>query len=838
MKTSYAPIFTTLARLVVCFFLVLTLWATPAWAVTPMVSAGGNHSCAVRGSGAVQCWGDNTHGQLGNGSTSNSSSPVTVAGIANAISVSAGVGHSCAVLRGGGVQCWGANDNGQLGVSVESTFVTYQYQGYMNVTVNYSTTPVSVDGISNAIAISAGSLHTCALLSGGEVRCWGSVKHQSRENIGELGNGTRIGSFRPVAVVGISSAVSITAGFMQSCATLRNGALMCWGRNASPDGTTVMFDSTTPVEIGGVLNAVAVSSNGSVDSAPSCALLKTGGVQCWGGGGRDAAIGYTSTPTVMQGIGDAVAVTTGQDHACALLKSGTVQCWGTNSNGELGNGKWINSASPVAVMGLANVTSIAAGRSHTCAALGSGAVQCWGRHDLGQRGNPNIPPIPVASTPVTVLGIGNATSVSVGDGSSCAVLQTGGVQCWGINTWGQLGNGSTVNSTTPVSVLGISNASAVSVDSEHACAVLQTGAVQCWGNNALGQLGNGNTNSSTTPVAVVGISNAIAVSAAYQHSCALLKSGSIRCWGNNSGGQLGDGSTTNSTVPVDVKNIGNAISHSAGLYYSCALLDSGVVQCWGYRASIYFQFQQSAPELMMLIPETASGVGKVISISDHSQCWILDGGTAQCSKSESDFFLQRIRNAVSLSSACAVLGDGTVQCWGSNEYGQLGNGSTLANNTGIDAPATVTSINSALSVSSSVGRGSSSPGRKCAVLGDGRVQCWGDDRDGRLGSGLLTHTAPNAVVGADGQAYLNLLSPLFQNVDKVFNWAEKRFPQFTPSGGNSDSILGYRYRSYQDRFYLAVNEGGTPHVYYFDASSMTTLIDAGLLSDFLALVEN
>ncbi|MEI8158460.1 MAG: hypothetical protein WCH60_16465 [Burkholderiales bacterium] len=208
MITTHRPI---VARVLVNWLLlVLTMLSVQAWAATPMVSAGVSHSCAVLSSGAVQCWGDNRSGQLGNGSTTISSSPVSVNGISNATLVSAGDGHSCAVLGSGAVQCWGANSNGQLG----------------NGSTTSSSIPVSVSGISNAtsVSVSVAGSHSCAVLSSGAVQCWGS------NGSGQLGNSSYSNTnSSPVSVSGISNATSVSAGSGHSCAVLGSGAVQCWG---------------------------------------------------------------------------------------------------------------------------------------------------------------------------------------------------------------------------------------------------------------------------------------------------------------------------------------------------------------------------------------------------------------------------------------------------------------------------------------------------------------------------------------------------------------------------------------------------------------------------------
>ncbi len=350
-----------------------------------------------------------------------------------------------------------------------------------------------------------------------------------------------------------STATSISAGENYTCAVLSGGSVKCWGSGSSGqlgDGSTTSTQST-PVSVSSISTAASVSAGDS----HTCALLSGGTVKCWGSGSYgqlgDGSITSTqSTPVSVSGISTATSVFAGYRHACAVLSGGTVSCWGYGGYGHLGNGSTSSQSTPVSVSGISTATSVSAGDYHTCAVLSGGTVSCWGSGSYGQLGDGSTSS---QSTPVSVSGISTATSVSAGDSHTCAVLSGGTVSCWGSGSYGQLGNGSTTSQSTPVSVSGISTATSVSAGGYHTCAVLSEGTVSCWGYGYYGQLGNGSTSTQrTTPVSVSSISTAASVSAGDYHTCAMLSGGSVSCWGYGNYGQLGDGSTGNQYTPVEV----------------------------------------------------------------------------------------------------------------------------------------------------------------------------------------------------------------------------------------------------------------------------------------------
>jgi len=274
---------------------------------------------------------------------------------------------------------------------------------------------------------------------------------------------------------------------------------------------------------------------------------------------------------------------------------------------------------------------------------------------------PANPTISVGETQqFTATGVGGATAVDLGAFYSCALLQDGSVRCWGPNEWGQLGDGTTTNSSTPVTAVGITGAAAVTAGGFHTCARFPDGTVQCWGRNETGQLGNPVPNRSSTPVLVTGLT-AAAVTAGGFHTCALPGDGTVRCWGQNDLGQLGNGTndpvpnrpSTFNPTPVTVSGITTAVAVSAGGWHTCALLQDGTVRCWGDNTWGQIGNGQAVPPSSSFDPITPTPTP--VTVTCITTAVAIEAGVFH---------------------TCATLQDGTLRCWGRGDNGRLGNAST------------------------------------------------------------------------------------------------------------------------------------------------------------------
>jgi alpha-tubulin suppressor-like RCC1 family protein len=392
-----------------------------------------------------------------------------------------------------------------------------------------------------------------------------------------------------------------------------------------------------------------------------------------------------------------------------------MKCWGNDGSWQLGdNTSQASMPYPVLVdatnfAGPAGVKDVSIGVFHACALLSTGAVKCWGSNSSGQVGvvSGSIYPTPqdVESNGILFKRLGGGVytqcAIAAASGDAGVAALTGQIYCWGSNSYGQVGDGTTTNRFTPTRVQNLDGGVAVAVSSgaNYTCGVLSDQTVRCWGRNEYGQLGNADagTGAFLAPQVVAGLGEVREIAVGSTSACAILANGTGRCWGDNSSGQLGTGAVGGVwDTPQPVVNLSNVVSISAGFHHYCALKADGTVSCWGrnYEGQV----------------EDGGG-------ADISAPTVVSG------------FAESPKALVSGTyHNCVLTASGNVYCWGGNSYGETGVADGDAGK--IATPAIVSSLSDIRALFHGIGN------HACAIRSDGSLVCWGWDGLGQLGDGV------------------------------------------------------------------------------------------------------
>ena len=359
----------------------------------------------------------------------------------------------------------------------------------------------------------------------------------------------------------------------------------------------------------------------------------------------------SATLTVDGGVVVVVVTSTGGGHACALSADGRAFCWGRNEMGQLGDGTLNNRTTPTPVAGGHTFIAIDADVFHTCAITELGEAYCWGLNQFGEVGDGTQTR---RSTPVAVLGGHTFASISVGGQNTCAITPANKAYCWGAGFFGANGTGSQSNALSPQPVAGNHLFASVSAGSQYACGLTTDGQGFCWGNAGSGKLGNGMPGNRLAPVAISGGLTFASISAGVAHACAVTTSGTGYCWGGGNNGRLGNGATISHNTPQPVS--GNLVfsSISAGGSHTCGVTVAGTGYCWG--GGIEGSLGTASP-FALLTPGLVVG--------GHSWRSIIAGVGATAGSGSS------------FASTCGVTINDQTYCWGSNFWGQIGDGTTI-----------------------------------------------------------------------------------------------------------------------------------------------------------------
>ena len=362
------------SRLFLALSFVLVIASVPAYSDT--LGAGEDHTCMLKSNGKAYCWGDNSVGQLGNGSTESSMKPVAVSGDLRLTSISVGWDHTCGVTDDNKAYCWGRGRYGRLG----------------NGFAENSTTPTAVSGGLSFETVNSGFAHTCGITTDREAFCWG------RNEDGILGNNSVEGSLVPIPVSGGLAFGSINAGSATTCGITTSGDAYCWGAsdfgNLLGLGPNERDGKRAPWPVAGEFDFEPGSISVGLDHV--CAITTADKAVCWGRG-RYGKLGIGSgdglgvidnlmTPREVNGNTFFALLSTGVFQTCGISTDGQAFCWGRNGSGQLGDGTTTMRVEPAAVSADLKFEEISIGVNHACGVSSNDEVYCWGNGNAGKLG--------------------------------------------------------------------------------------------------------------------------------------------------------------------------------------------------------------------------------------------------------------------------------------------------------------------------------------------------------------------------------------------------------------------------------------------------------------------
>ena len=579
-------------------------------------TAGSYATFEIRG-GTLWAWGQNGHGQLGDGTTTNRNTPVQIGSDDKWVLVAGGTYHTLALKSDGTLWAWGRNDHGQLGDGTNAN----------------KSTPVQIGTDNNWVMVSAGQLHTIGLKSDGTIWSWGS------NGFGQLGHGNNASKNIPVQIGTDSNWISTTAGDMHTVALKSDGTLWSWGQNLSGqlgDGSITDYKNA-PVQIGADNNWASIAAG----EAHTVALKSNGTLWAWGKNDKgqlgDGTGANKSAPVQIGTSNNWASVAAGAFHSMALKSNGTLWAWGWDGYGQLGTGT--GSTVPLQIGTENNWVSMSAGYGHTLAVKSNGSLWAWGLNGSGQLGNGDNGS---KSTPQFIRNSNRDwLQVSLGSGYSIALKGDGTLWAWGGNSSGQLGIGTNITKHTPVQMGSDTDWTSIVAGLAHTLALKSDGTLWAWGWNGSGQLGDGTSVGKNTPVQVGADNNWVSIAAGNQHSLALKSDGTLWAWGSNGSGWLGDGTTIPKLAPVQIGTDNDWTSIAAAERHTVALKSNGTLWAWG---------ENSMGQL-----GDGTGVTKTTPVQiGTDNKWVS--------------------MAVASYHTIALKSDGTLWAWGNNGSGQLGDG--------------------------------------------------------------------------------------------------------------------------------------------------------------------
>ena len=681
------------------------------------VATGTAHNVIVKNDGTLWAWGDNSYGQLGDGTTVNKNTPTQIGTDSNWKTVIAGGYHTMAMKKDGTLWVWGFNSNGNLG---DGTTIHKTIPTQIGTDSDWKFITMNNNGSSFAIK------------NNGTLWAWGFNSN------GQLGDGTTTNKIIPTQIGTASDWKIVFAADFHTMAIKTNGTLWAWGWNLAGnfgDGTTT--NRTIPTQIGTATDwktlftnqnvTFAIKNNGTLwacgdnpygqlgdgsnvdkflltqigtandwktlfsSGVSTFAIKNNGTLWAWGRnlGGQlgDGTSIDKNTPTQIGTATDWKTLSSIGNSTFGIKNNGTLWAWGNNFYGQLGDGTITNKTQPTQIGIASDWNSVFPNYDYITAIKNDGTFWSWGKNTSGQLGNGSF-------SGISPSQIGIATDwkeVSSRISKTLAIKNNGTLWGWGNNSGGELGDGTTTNKNIPTQIGTATDWKLVEVELSHNMAIKTNGTLWAWGFNSNGQLGDGTTTNKITPHQIGTDTDWKLVAAGANHTMAIKNNGTLWAWGNNSSGQLGNGSTTSSTIPIQIGTATDWKMIVAGTNFSIALKNNGTLWSWGVNN--YGQL----------------GDGTVINKFIPTQI-----GTAN------DWKTIEAR----LNQAIAIKNNGTLWAWGWNLYRQLGDGTSIDKN-----------IPTQIGTATDWERIWMGPIHTMGIKNNGTLWGWGDNYIGHLGDG-------------------------------------------------------------------------------------------------------
>lgn len=657
-------------------------------------------TCAIKTDNSLWCWGNNTRGEVGNGTSPgvNVISPSSVDAGVTYSSVSIGSGtatnSSCGITTTGVLKCWGDNTNK---IVQNDTYPNYNF-------------PTTVDA-SLYSKISIGNNTACAVTTSGVLKCWGS------NFWGQVGNGTTSPVNSPTTIDSGTSYSDVSMTANTSCGITTSGALKCWGMNSNGQvGNGGNSNQLTPFKVSSgneVISRMALGALGGAGGTTTLALNSSGYLKAWGsnlygqiGIGMNGSVFHAQDAD--SGVNyKSISLSNGYPaYACGITTNDELKCWGANNYGQIGSGSNFPLRSiPTNVDNDLSFKYVSTGNNHSCGITKNDYLKCWGSNTNGQIGDGTSGAGNDRFSPVLVDNGTKYLTVSAIASTTCGITLAGVLKCWGSDSQGLLGDGAGVGSDvlSPQAIdVGVTYQSLV-MNSSNACAITTGQILKCWGYNIFGQLGDGTTTIRTSPTQVAGGELYSKVGMDGNSTCALIatgaNSGRIQCWGQGSSGQIGHAASP--------AYVANPTFISGGLYFTqlafgsasiCAITNTNQLYCWGDNNS------------------AALGNGTTTG-TQNTPVQVIGGDLYQSVEMRQ-------------GTTCGITTANILKCWGSNYYGQLAKSSpTLDGN-----PSIIDSGSGTLFKSVSIGYYAT----VCGITTLGGLKCWGKNDKGQVGMGIMS----------------------------------------------------------------------------------------------------